>query len=146
MNCEEYHEKDNSNEFYIYHNQPKSGSGYEAVCHQLLPLNNKWRQSLVELEWPTKLTPQIIGNEDLTLLALIHAYLFTTLFKASAESLASENKSRLVAMQRAEKNIDELLDNLGYRFHSLRQNTIDEELFDVVSGFEALKNDDKNTK
>jgi F-type H+-transporting ATPase subunit gamma len=65
------------------------------------------------------------------------------LFKACAESLASENASRLAAMQRAEKNIDELLDDLSHKFHSLRQSSIDEELFDVVSGFEALKDDDK---
>jgi len=50
----------------------------------------------------------------------------------------------LVAMQRAEKNIEELLDDLSHKFHSLRQSTIDEELFDVVSGFEALKDDAMN--
>ncbi|MFT7031073.1 MAG: F-type H+-transporting ATPase subunit gamma, partial [Marinoscillum sp.] len=63
------------------------------------------------------------------------------LFKACAESLASENASRLVAMQRAEKNIEELLDKLNHQFHQLRQGLIDEELFDVVSGFEAIKKD-----
>ena len=42
-------------------------------------------------------------------------------------------------MQRAEKNIDELQNDLSHKFHSLRQSSIDEELFDVVSGFEALK-------
>jgi len=41
-------------------------------------------------------------------------------------------------MQRAEKNIDELLENLNRTFHRLRQSGIDEELFDVVSGFEAM--------
>lgn len=41
-------------------------------------------------------------------------------------------------MQRAEKNIDELLEELNRAFHRLRQSSIDEELFDVVSGFEAL--------
>ncbi len=83
--------------------------------------------------------PQVIGEIRPTLLALIHAYLFASLFKSSAESLASENASRLASMQRAEKNIDELLDNLSYTFHNLRQSSIDEELFDVISGFEALK-------
>jgi F-type H+-transporting ATPase subunit gamma len=77
-------------------------------------------------------------------LALIHAHLFTSLFKACAESLSSENASRLAAMQRAEKNINELLDDLSHNFHSLRQSSIDEELFDVVSGFEALKADTPN--
>jgi len=64
--------------------------------------------------------------------------------KAYAESLASENASRLAALQRAEKNIDELLDDLSLKFHGLRQSNIDEELFDVVSGFEALKDDSLN--
>jgi hypothetical protein len=41
-------------------------------------------------------------------------------------------------MQRADKNIDELLDGLNGTFHRLRQSGIDEELFDVIAGFEAL--------
>ena len=73
-------------------------------------------------------------------MALIHEYLFSSFFKACAESLVSENASRLAAMQRAEKNIDELLDELNHKFNSLRQSSIDEELFDVVSGFEAMNN------
>jgi len=61
-----------------------------------------------------------------------------TSFRACAESLASENASRLAAMERADKNIDELLEHLHRTSHRLRQSSIDEELFDVVSGFEAL--------
>ena len=41
-------------------------------------------------------------------------------------------------MQRADKNIDELLEDLNGNFHRLRQSGIDEELFDIISGFEAL--------
>jgi len=74
------------------------------------------------------------------LLALIREYLFVSLFRACAESLASENASRLAAMQRADKNIDELLEDLNGTFYRLRQSGIDEELFDVISGFEALSN------
>jgi len=70
--------------------------------------------------------------------ALIREYLFVSLFRACAESLASENASRLAAMQRADKNIDELLENLKYAFHRLRQSGIDDELFDVISSYEAL--------
>jgi F-type H+-transporting ATPase subunit gamma len=131
--------KNKTNEIYIFHNQPKSAADYVPTVQRLLPLDEKWRQSLTALEWPTKLIPQVIGGIKPTLLALIHAYLFTSLFKACAESLASENASRLAAMQRAEKNIDELLDELSHKFHSLRQSSIDEELFDVVSGFEVMK-------
>jgi F-type H+-transporting ATPase subunit gamma len=41
-------------------------------------------------------------------------------------------------MERADKNIDELLETLHGTFHRIRQAGIDEELFDVTSGFEAL--------
>jgi F-type H+-transporting ATPase subunit gamma len=70
--------------------------------------------------------------------ALIREYLFVSLFRACAESLASENASRLAAMQRADKNIDELLEDLRGSYYHVRQSGIDEELFEVVSGFEAL--------
>jgi F-type H+-transporting ATPase subunit gamma len=63
---------------------------------------------------------------------------FASLFRACAQSLASENASRLAAMQRAETNIDDLLEELNLSFHRLRQSGIDEELFDAISGFEAL--------
>ena len=74
-----------------------------------------------------------------TLAAFIGEYLFVSLFRACAESLASENASRLAAMQRADKNIDGLLEDLNGSFHRLRQDEIDEELFDVVAGYEALR-------
>ena len=79
-----------------------------------------------------------MGNGEATLRALISEYLFVSLFRACAESLASENASRLAAMERADKNIDELLENFHATFHRFRQTSIDEELFDVISGYEAL--------
>jgi F-type H+-transporting ATPase subunit gamma len=82
--------------------------------------------------------PEVVGGGSETLRALIREYLFVSLFRACADSLASENASRLAAMQRADKNIDELLGTLTSDFHRLRQSGIDEELFDVISGFEAL--------
>ena len=85
----------------------------------------------------SRLLGEVIGDDEPTLRALIHEYLFVSLFKACAESLASENASRLAAMQRAEKNIGELLDGLHRTFNRQRQSSIDEEMFDVISGFEA---------
>jgi F-type H+-transporting ATPase subunit gamma len=79
-----------------------------------------------------------LGHGGATLLALVREHIFISLFRACAESLASENASRLAAMQRADKNIDELIEHLQGAFHRLRQSGIDEELFDVISGFEAL--------
>jgi len=41
-------------------------------------------------------------------------------------------------MQRAEKNIEDILEDLNGKFHRIRQESIDEELFDLISGYEAL--------
>ena len=110
---------------------------YLPVHQRLLPLDDAWRRKLVEFAWPTKPLPEVMGGRA-TLRALIREYLFVTLFRACAESLASENASRLAAMERADRNIDELLGDLNASFHRLRQGGIDAELFDVISGFEAL--------
>jgi F-type H+-transporting ATPase subunit gamma len=135
-------------ELYLFYNRPTSGAIYEPVQQRLLPLDESWRRELAEYPWPTKRLPEVMGGgtdgetesetQTTTLRALIREYLFVSLFRACAESLASENASRLAAMQRADKNINELLENLNGTFHRLRQSGIDEELFDVVSGFEAL--------
>ncbi len=124
---------------YIFHNRPKSGAVYEQTFQRLLPLDEAWQQRIRKIPWPTKNLPEIIGNSRVTLRAFISQYLFVTLYRACAESLASENASRLAAMQRASKNIDEQKEVLNRSYHQLRQGAIDEELFDIVSGFEALK-------
>ena len=123
---------------YVFHNRPQVGALYEPVGQRLLPLDAQWQQGLAEVGWPTKIPPEVLRSRDATLRALIREYLFISLFRACAESLASENASRLAAMERADRNIDELLENLQATFHQLRQSGIDEELFDVISGFEAL--------
>lgn len=124
---------------YLFYNRPTSEASYIPVSQQLLPLDDGWRYRLTQIPWPAGNLPEIIGSSTKTLRAYIHEYLFVSLFRACAASLASENASRLAAMQRADKNIDELLEELNGTFHRLRQSSIDEELFDVISGFEALK-------
>jgi len=136
--------KDGCEQVYIFHNRPQSGSLYEPVSQRLLPLDEIWQQQLTQVPWPTKILPEVLNELPATLRSLIREYLFISLFRACAESLASENASRLAAMQRAEKNIDDLLENLHGNFHRLRQSSIDEELFDVVSGYEALAKDGQN--
>jgi F-type H+-transporting ATPase subunit gamma len=130
-------------ELYLFYNRPTSGPVYAPVSQRLLPLDETWRRKLAERSWPTGNLPEVMGGGTATLRALIHEYLFVSLFRACAESLASENASRLAAMQRADKNIDELLEELNRTFHRLRQSGIDEELFDVISGFEALTAEEK---
>jgi F-type H+-transporting ATPase subunit gamma len=125
-------------ELHLFYNRPQSGAVYAPVSLQLLPLDESWRRDRAARPWPTKNLPEVVGDGPQTLRALIREYLFVSLFRACAESLASENASRLAAMQRADKNIDELLERLNRTSRRLRQDGIDEELFDVVSGYEAL--------
>ncbi len=126
------------NELHLFYNRTLARAGYAPVGERLLPLDEAWRSKLAKLSWPSANLPEVLGGNTATLRALIREYLFVSLFRACAESLASENASRLAAMQRADKNIDGLLETLNAKFHRLRQGSIDEELFDVVSGFEAL--------
>lgn len=104
-----------------------------------VPLDASWAQRLIDIPWPAKNLPEVVGSGETSLRSLLREHLFINIFQACAESLTSENATRLAAMQRAEKNIDELLATLQDGFHRLRQSRIDEELFDVVSGFEALR-------
>ena len=130
--------QDKVTELHLFYNHPTSGAVYVPVSQRLLPLDETWRKQLAELPWPTGNLPEDMGGGTSTLRALIREYLFVSIFRACAESLASENASRLAAMERADRNIDELLETLHGTFHRQRQSAIDEELFDVVSGYEAL--------
>jgi F-type H+-transporting ATPase subunit gamma len=133
--------KEEEYDFYLFYNQPTVGAGYQPVSIQILALDENWESRLCSMPWHGKNLPEVIGNLTDTIRSLINEYLFVSIFRACAESLASENASRLAAMQRADKNINELLDVLTVTYHRLRQNNIDAELFDVISGFEALSKD-----
>ena len=125
-------------QLYVFHNRPQPAARYAPVSQRVLPLDAQWWQGLAGIRWPRKTQPEVMGPGSGTLRLLIREYLLISLFRACAESSASENASRLAAMERADKNIDELLVNLHSTFHRLRQTGIDEELFDVIAGFEAL--------
>lgn len=127
----------------LFYNRPNA-AGYTPVSQRLLPLDALWQHGLANRPWPGDQLPEVLDASAQTLRAFIREHLFVSLFRASAESLASENASRLAAMQRADRNIGELLQELQAHFHQLRQAGIDEELFDVISGFDALSTSDED--
>ncbi|MBU3022312.1 F0F1 ATP synthase subunit gamma [Aestuariibacter sp. A3R04] len=122
---------------FLFHHKPEANSISRPGSQQLLPLDAAWQQELVAIDWPSNNLVEVMPYQDQTRHAFVREYLFVSLFRACAESLASENACRLAAMQRAEKNIDEIQENLNQTFHRLRQSDIDEELSDVLSGFNA---------
>src|SRR5208282_3604370 len=138
IESEAHRTKGENASLWVFHNRPLSGALYEPVSQRLLPLDAQWQRGLAKVRWPAGNLPEVMGGGTATLRTLIREYLFISLFRACAESLASENASRLAAMERADKNINDLLEQLHGTFHQLRQSGIDEELFDVISGFEAL--------
>lgn len=123
---------------YVFYNSSQVGAVFAPVHQRLLPLDSQWQQELAAVPWPTRFLPEVISTGASTLSALIREYLFISLFRACVESLRSENASRLAAMERADNNIDELLEVLQGSFHRLRQSSIDAELFDVVAGMSGM--------
>lgn len=122
----------------VFYNRRTSASSYEPQTLQLLPIDPERLQRWRDTPWQSRSLPTFVTQRRRLLSRLIQQYLFVALFRASAESLASENASRIAAMQAAEKNIEERLDELRGSFNHLRQSAITEELLDIVTGFEAL--------
>ncbi len=122
----------------LFHHQPVSGAVYRPQAVPLLPIDMEWLRSLGQKPWPSRILPTFTMARPRLVYALLGQYLFVSLYRAFAESLASENAARLAAMQVAENNIDNRLKELQLRYNQLRQSTITEELLDIVAGFEAL--------
>jgi len=138
MIIEEWHFKQNVDHFMLFYNDYISGANYRPYKVQLLPVNRDWLKEIARKKWDSKTLPIYRMDGDKLFSSLIREYLFVSLYRAFAESLASENASRLASMQNAEKNIEEQMQDLHVQFHRTRQMTITEELLDIVAGFEAL--------
>ncbi len=80
-------------------------------------------------------------NRDLLFSRLVRQYLFVSLYRAFAESMASENAARFTSMQAAERSIENTIDTFRMDLNEQRQSAITDELLDIVSGFEALVNE-----
>lgn len=138
MVIEEWHFRHNVDHFMLFYNDYISGANYRPYRVQLLPVNRDWLKDIARKKWDSKTLPIYRMDGDKIFSSLIREYLFVSLYRAFAESLASENASRLASMQNAEKNIEEQMQDLHVQFHRTRQMTITEELLDIVAGFEAL--------
>ena len=112
-----------------------------AVPHirQLLPLSPERLRNLAARPWPSRRLPMFTMDAERLFPAVIRQYLFSSVYRAAAESLASEHASRLASMQAAEGSIAEHLEEQQAEFRRRRQETITEELLDIVTGFEAAR-------
>ncbi len=141
---EEWHFEENIRHVFLFYNEYVTVSSFRPRTLRLLPVDEAWLKQLQAKTWKSRTLPTFRMSLDALFAGLIREYLFVNVYRAFAESLASENASRLMAMQGAEKNIEERLEELHRLYHVQRQMTITEELLDIVSGFEAMREDAKS--
>ncbi len=122
----------------VVYNAETERKGISEVRREtLLPLAADDLASLAARAWPTHTLPVFDGEPQAVLSAFIRERLFIALMLAGASSLASEHATRLAAMQAADRNINDKLDELEGDFRRLRQETITEELMDIVTAYES---------
>jgi F-type H+-transporting ATPase subunit gamma len=136
---EEWHFERDIEFVVLFYARPVSGAWYRVRGVRLLPVDREWINSLKAKRWPSKVLPEFSMDETQLFRALIREYMFVSLYRAFAESLASENSSRLASMQVAEHNIDDRLRVLTTESRQFRQTSITDELLDIISSFEALR-------
>lgn len=126
----------------LFYNVAEGGAAYSPRTQHLLPLSPDWLRRIRERPWVSSSRPITTLPWDVLFATYVRQYLFASLHRAVAESLASENASRLAAMDAAESNIEERIGELRARYHYVRQSAITEQILDVVTGYEALRDDD----
>ncbi len=138
LKMEEWRSQQKIDQIVIFYNRESSAS-YSPHTTHLWPINPGWFQNLEQKPWPSHAIPFFTMDWNRLFSSFIQQYLFASLYRAFTESLAGENAARLASMQAAERNIENLLEELSSQFQQQRQSSITEELLDIVAGFEALK-------
>ncbi|GJL74713.1 F0F1 ATP synthase subunit gamma [Nitrosomonas sp.] len=138
LKIDEWREQADVYYVYLFYNRHSGSKSYRPTGFELLPINLHRFHRLEEETWPSRCLPAFSIDRELLFTRLLRQYLFVTLFRACAESQASEHTSRLSAMQSAQRNLDERLEEVTMHYRRARQNVITSELLDVVAGFEAI--------
>ena len=129
-------EKFNNNEFdvcTIFFNQFKNVMTQIPQKQQIIPLNT----SSVEKS-SSEDNYEFEPEEDEILSNLLPKNISTQIFKAMLENSASEQGSRMTAMDSATRNAGELVDKLSIEYNRSRQAAITKELIEIISGAESL--------
>ena len=147
LKVDELRFQDGVEQFLLIHHRPGASARSAPATVQLLPIDAAWLRGLAKRHWDSRSLPTFTMDWRELFSALIRQHLFVSLYRAFAESMASENASRLASMQAAEKNIQDHLSVLAVEYHQGRQQSITEELLDIVAGFETLtKEDDRRAR
>jgi len=140
VKIEEWRMERGADRIVLFYNRPTSEplATFRPTMADLIPLDVEWLASLAEKRWPSRSLPTFSMDPDRLFSSLVREQIFSSLYRAFVESLASENASRLSSMQSAERNIEEHLAELSLEYRKRRQEAISSEMQDVLVGFEAL--------
>lgn len=122
-------------EVYLIYNKFVNAATQEVTTEQLLPI------SMPETTEPQIETDYIFEPSRAEILDnLIPKSIKTQVFKAVLDSVASEHGARMTAMHKATDNAQALKNDLVIFYNKARQAAITNEILEIVSGAEALKN------
>lgn len=135
LSLEQWRQQEGIGTVEIFYNRHDRDNPARPAHLPLLPLNNERLHELGKRRWPGRSLPCLRVPAEQLFSALIRQYLFITLYRVQTESLASEQASRLLSLQNAEKNIEEHMEELRGEYRVQRQATITAELLDLVAGY-----------
>jgi len=122
-------------EVYVIYNKFVNAATQEVTTEQLLPI------SMPETTEPQVETDYIFEPNRAEILDnLIPKSIKTQVFKAILDSVASEHGARMTAMHKSTDNAEALRNDLKIFYNKARQAAITNEILEIVSGAEALKN------
>ena len=127
----------NQNEFdkcILFFNNFKNVITQIPQAQQIIPVDNKSTKSEEENFLPYEFEP----DQDEILEDLLPKNISTQVFKAFLENAASEQGSRMTAMDNATRNAGDLVDKLTINYNRSRQASITKELIEIISGAESL--------
>ncbi len=116
----------------IFYNQFKNVITQIPQAQQIIPLNNEGEVSSSDESY------EFEPDEDEILSNLLPKNISTQIFKAMLENSASEQGSRMSAMDNATRNAGEMVDKLTIEYNRSRQAAITKELIEIISGAESL--------
>ena len=117
----------------LFYNNFKNVITQIPQAQQIIPAENKSSETKEE-NLPYEFEPE----EDEILEDLLPKNISTQVFKAFLENAASEQGSRMTAMDNATRNAGDLVEKLTINYNRSRQASITKELIEIISGAESL--------
>jgi len=128
--------KDEFDKCIIFYNNFKNVITQIPQAQQIIPAEKIESNHKDKTE--EKLSYEFEPDEDEILEDLLPKNISTQVFKAFLENAASEQGSRMTAMDNATRNAGDLVDKLTINYNRSRQASITKELIEIISGAESL--------